>query len=134
MSPTPQFLATAILLAHLAVVAFNVFGLVAVPAGKWLDWPFVRGYWWRLAHLLALAAVALQALLGRACFLTIWEDALRSGAGEPPPLIATWVNSILYWPLPLWVFAAIYVAVFAYALLLWRWVPPRRASARRLST
>ena len=135
MSPTPQTLATAILLVHLGIVAFNIFGLVAVPMGKWLGWPFVRGYWWRLAHLLALAVVALEAVLGRACFLTLWEDAFKSGAdaGEPPPLIATWVNSVLYWPLPLWVFAAIYVAVFAYALLLWRWVPPRRAGLRRLS-
>jgi Protein of Unknown function (DUF2784) len=135
MSPTPQKLATAILLVHLGIVAFNIFGLVAVPMGKWLGWPFVRGYWWRLAHLLALAVVALQAVLGRACFLTLWEDAFRFGAdaGEPPPLIATWVNGVLYWPLPLWVFAAIYVAVFAYALLLWRWVPPRRSTLRRLS-
>ena len=85
--------------------------------------------------MVALAIVALQAVLGRACFLTLWENAIRSGAdaGEPPPLIATWVNSALYWQLPLWVFAAIYVAVFVYALLLWRWVPPRRASFRRLS-
>ena len=135
MNPSPQFLATAILLVHLGIVAFNLFGLVAVPLGEWLGWRFVRGIRWRLAHLVALAIVALQAMLGRACFLTLWENAMRSGAdaGEPPPLIAAWVNSVLYWPLPLWAFAAIYVAVFVYALLLWRWVPPRRASLRHLS-
>lgn len=135
MSSSPQLLATAILLVHLGIVAFNLFGLVAVPMGKWLGWHFVWGIRWRLAHLVALAIVALQAVLGRACFLTLWENAIRSGAdaGEPPPLIATWVNSVLYWQLPLRAFAAIYVAVFVYALLLWRWVPPRRAKLRRLS-
>jgi hypothetical protein len=135
MNPPPLLLASAILLVHLGIVAFNVFGLVAVPMGKWLGWHFVRGIRWRLAHLVALAIVALQAVLGRACFLTLWENAIRSGAdaGEPPPLIATWVNSVLYWQLPLWAFAAIYVAVFVYALLLWRWVPPCRAGFRHLS-
>lgn len=135
MALSPQIAATLILLAHLAVVAFNVFGLVAIPLGKWLDWPFVRGFWWRFAHMLSLAVVALQAVLGRACFLTIWESALRTSAdsSEPPPMLATWINSVLYWPLPLWVFAAGYVAVLLYALMLWRWVPPRIRAVQRIS-
>src|SRR5262249_22958865 len=115
--------------------AFNVFGLVAIPAGKWLGWGFVRGFWWRFAHVLTLAVVALQAVLGRACFLTIWENALRANAdaAEPPPMIAAWVNSVLYWDLPLWVFAAGYVAVLLYVLLLWRWVPPEIRRTGRVS-
>jgi hypothetical protein len=48
-------------------------------------------------------------------------------------MIATWINSVLYWPLPLWVFAAGYVAVLLYALMLWRWVPPRISAAKRVS-
>jgi len=103
--------------------------------GKWLGWSFVRGFWWRFAHVVTLAAVALQAVLGRACFLTIWESALRASADAagPPPMIATWVNSVLYWPLPLWVFAAGYVGVLLYALMLWRWVPPRVRAGGRIS-
>ena len=128
MLASPQTLATAVLAVHLAIVAFNVGGLVLVPMGKWAGWRFVNGFWWRLAHLCSLAVVALQAMLGQACFLTIWQVALetRADAGEAPPLIATWINGLLYWPLPLWVFAAAYLAVFLYTLLLWRWVPPRR--------
>jgi hypothetical protein len=135
MALSPGTAATLILLVHVAIVAFNVFGLVAIPLGKWLRWSFVRGFWWRFFHVLSLAAVALQAVLGRACFLTIWEDALRSDAGTPdvPPMIAAWINSLLYWPLPLWVFAAGYVGVLLYALLLWRWVPPRLRTADRVS-
>lgn len=125
---TAQTLASVILGVHLGVVAFNVGGLVLVPIGGALGWRWVRLYRLRLLHLLSLAVVALQALFGRACFLTIWQFALQSqhGAGEPPPMIATWINRLLYWPLPHWVFVVAYVAVFAYTILLWRWVPPVR--------
>ena len=129
---TAATLATAILVVHLAIVAFNVGGLVLVPVGGWLGWRWVRLYWLRLLHVLSLAIVALQALYGRACILTIWQvDVARSGAGEAPPMIATWINRLLYWPLPHWVFVAAYVAVFVYVLLLWRWVPPQRPLTSR---
>ena len=76
-----------------------------------------------LLHLASLAVVAVQAVLGRACFLTDWQAAL-TGGGRADPLIMRWVNSVIYWPLPMWVFTAGYVAVFAYVLALWRWVAP----------
>lgn len=132
---TAQTLATAILLVHLGVVAFNVGGLVLIPAGGWLGWDWVRMYWLRMLHLLSLAVVALQALFGRACILTIWQFVLQSGkGGSPSPLIATWINRLLYWPLPHGVFVAAYVAVFVYTLLLWRWVPPRRRGEPALTS
>jgi|SRR5215470_18089263 hypothetical protein len=135
MALSPGIAATLILLLHLAIVAFNLFGLVVIPVGKWLGWSFVREFWWRFAHVLSLAVVALQAVLGRACFLTIWQAALSAkvDAAEPAPLIATWINGVLYWPLPLWAFAAGYVGVLLYALQLWRWVPPRLRTTRRIS-
>jgi hypothetical protein len=61
---------------------------------------------------------------GRACFLTDWQDDL-AGAGGETPLIMRWVNSVIYWPLPMWAFTAMYLALFACVLALWRWVPPR---------
>ncbi len=134
MTLSPQIAATLILLIHLGIVAFNVFGLVVISIGGCLRWEFVRGFWWRFAHVLSLAVVALQAVLGRSCFLTIWESALRANAdaAEPTPMVATWINDVLYWPLPLWVFAAGYVGVLLYALMLWRWVPPRIRTTERL--
>jgi hypothetical protein len=120
-------LAEAILFLHLGVIAFNLFGLIAVPLGAWRGWDFVRLFWWRALHLAALAIVALQALFGRACFLTYWQHALTGEAAAPAPLIVRWVNGLIYWPLPLWVFTLIYVVIWLYALALWRWVPPRRS-------
>jgi hypothetical protein len=119
-------LAHLILAIHLAVILFNIFGLVAVPIGAAIRWRFVRVRWWRAAHLGCLMLVAVQALLGRACFLTIWQAALEGDGSAPRPLIYAWINRAIYWNLPLWVFAALYVAALIYAVALWRLVPPRR--------
>lgn len=126
MVSRPHLLAEAVLIAHLLVIAFNLFGLIAIPLGGWLGWRFVRVRWWRLLHLGLLAVVALQALAGRACVLTILQAAATGGQTRPTPLIMGFVNRLIYWPLPLWAFAAIYVLTLAYALALWRIVPPRR--------
>ena len=131
MSITPPVLVLAaetVFWIHVAVIAFNVFGLVAVPVGACRAWTFVRVFWWRALHLAALVAVALQAVLGRACFLTIWESDLLARAGRnasTAPLLERAVHDVIYWALPLWVFALIYLAVFGYAVLLWVLVPPR---------
>ena len=131
MSPLPFSIAASIVFwVHVAIIAFNLFGLIAIPAGAWCEWDFVRVFWWRALHLSALALVALQAILGRACFLTLWENELLTSAGQAGsnvPLIQRWISQIIFWPLPLWVFAAAYVAIFAYTLALWWFVPPRLA-------
>lgn len=114
-----------VLAVHILIIAFNVAGLVAIPLGARLGWRFVRWRWLRAAHLASLAVVALQALLGRACFLTDWQAAL-TGDGAHDPMIMRWINSIVFWPLPMWVFTALYVAVFAYVVGLWWWVRPER--------
>jgi hypothetical protein len=127
-------LAALVLAVHLAVIGFNLFGLVAIPLGAWRGWEFVRVRWWRALHLASLAVVALQALAGRACFLTIWQDDM-SGVATEQPLVMRVVNGLIYWPLPMWVFTAAYAAVFVYVLALWKLVPPvpslRPSSGRR---
>jgi len=121
----PGFLAQLVLAAHVAVIVFNVAGLVAIPLGARLRWQFVRLRWLRLAHLASMAVVAAQAAVGRACFLTLWQDDLGGGGGEAP-LIMRVVNGLIYWPLPMWVFTAAYLAVFAYVIALWWLVRPSR--------
>ncbi len=46
---------------------------------------------------------------------------LRAGG---TPLIMGWVDRLIFWPLPLWVFAAAYVVLFVHVLALWWLVPP----------
>ena len=129
-APVAVDLAEGVLALHLGVIAFNVFGLVAIPLGGWRGWRFVRVVWWRLLHLGALAVVAVQAVLGQACFLTIWQDALSGVGGNQPPLIMRWVDRIIFWPLPLWFFAVLYVLVWCYTLALLWLVPPTRSGRR----
>jgi hypothetical protein len=124
-------LASLVLAVHLAVIGFNLFGLIVIPLGAWRGWGFVRAPLWRLAHVASLAVVAVQAALGEACFLTRWQDAL-SGAGGGQPLIMGWLNAALFWPLPMWAFGAAYALVFAYVLALLRLVPPDFARLRRI--
>lgn len=127
---TPQLsslLADAILLGHVVVIAFNVFGLIAIPLGAWRGWRFVRVVWWRALHVALLAVVALQALLDRLCFLTEWQNYFLQQAGETAssaPLIQRWVSSVIFWPLPLWFFTVLYVLIWIYVAALWWLVPP----------
>ena len=112
-----------VLALHLAVIAFNVAGLAAIPLGAALGWRWVRVRWWRIVHIASWAVVAVQAVLGRACFLTLWQDRFE-GAGDEAPLIERWVNSLIYWPLPIWVFGVAYLVLFAAVVALWWLAPP----------
>jgi len=80
--------------------------------------------------LISLGVTALQAALGEACFLTVWEMRLEGEQGYASPLIMGWVNSLIYWDFPIWVFAVLYVGLFACTLALLWWVPIRFRSSR----
>ena len=130
---SPHALAAAILYFHVGVVAFNLFWMAAVPIGAWARWPFVRDFWWRVAHLGSLVVVAVQAAFGRLCFLTIWQNALENQSsvrlGESSTLERLALDAI-YWPLPAWAFVVLYVAALAYTAALWFLVPPRTVRRR----
>lgn len=119
-----------VLAVHLAVIVFNVAGLILIPLGARRGWRFVRRRDLRLLHLLSLTVLALQAVLGRACFLTILQSRLEGRVGRTPPLLAHWIDRVIYWPLPLAFFTALYVAVWIYVLALWYFVPPGRSGAK----
>jgi hypothetical protein len=116
-------IAETILVVHFAIIAFNVVGLFVIPIGAALRWRIVRIAWLRLLHLAILATVAGQAVAGRACFLTVWQNELTGNRTAPEPMIAHWIDGLIYWNLPIWVFAIIYCAVFAYVVALTVLVP-----------
>lgn len=124
-------LADAVLVAHVGIVAFVVFGLVAVFLGGWRKWSWVRGLRWRTLHVLLMLFIAAQAWLGALCPLTIWEQALRRRAGQATygeSFIEHWLSRLIFFDLPAWTFVAAYTAVAALVLLAWWRVPPRRAA------
>jgi len=100
--------ADALLVAHFAIASFIVAGLPLVWIGAAAGWRWVRNPWFRYAHLAAIAFVALEALLGYACPLTVWEDLLRGGL-RPESFVGRWAYRLLYYQAPEWVFTALYV-------------------------
>lgn len=129
MSPeTALNLAQAVLAVHLAVALFIVFGLVAIPLGAQLGWQFVYAFWWRMLHLVAMGAVAVQKLFGDSCFLSVWEFHLLDIARRVPhqmPIFQALGERVLYINLPLSFFVILYTALWLFVIILWFRVPPR---------
>ncbi len=124
-----QTLADVVLLLHLGVVLFVVLGLPIIVIGNRLRWSWVNARGWRLAHLVAIAVVALQAWFDRYCPLTVIESTLRQRAGQAgyeASFVQHWVERLIYYQAPLWVFALVYTAFGL--LVAWAWwrYPPRR--------
>jgi hypothetical protein len=120
--------ADVILIAHALIAGFITLGFVAIPLGAWRGWRFVYRRGLRLAHLGGILFVAAEALLGVACPLTLWEDAVRGGgAAEQAGFIARGIRSLLYYDVPLWAFTVVYAGAAVLAVWLWRRVPPAGA-------
>jgi len=116
------------LLLHASFVAFVIVGLILIFTGKALAWSWIRNPWFRWTHLAAISVVVLQSWFGVICPLTTLEMALRSRAGQsvyPGAFIAHWLERILYYDAPEWVFAVCYSAFGALVLASWFWVRPR---------
>lgn len=81
MAPSLLLLmADTILVVHVLFVVFVVFGLLAIYAGYFLRWRWVRNKRFRILHLSAIGYVVVQSWLGAVCPLTTWEMALREEA------------------------------------------------------
>ena len=128
---TPVYLlaADAVLMLHVLFVAFVIVGLALILAGKACLWAWVRNPWFRIAHLLAIGVVVVQSWFGAICPLTTLEMTLRARAGEtvyPGSFVAHWLEAILYYRAPAWVFAVCYTLFGAAVAGSWFWVSPRR--------
>lgn len=116
-----------VLYLHIAFVVVVIAGLVLILIGGFVNWAWVRNGWFRLAHLGAIGIVVLQSWLGMICPLTTLEMWLRERAGDavyPGAFVAHWVQRILYYDLPAWVFALGYTAFAVLVVASWYWVRP----------
>ena len=120
-----HWLADLILAVHFAFVLFVTGGLVLIWTGAACGWRWVRNFRFRVAHLCAICFVALEALVGVACPLTVWEDALRGTEGEPG-FMARWLRRLLFYSFPDWVFTTAYVLFALVVAATWLYVRPRR--------
>ncbi|TAL52795.1 DUF2784 domain-containing protein [Pandoraea sp.] len=122
-------LANVVLVLHALIALFIVGSLAMIWIGAALRWAWVRQPLFRLVHLLAIGTVALLALAGLPCPLTVLEDHLRQGAMGQAGFIQYWVSRLLYYQFPPWVFTVAYAAFAMLAALTWHCVPPRRRCA-----
>jgi hypothetical protein len=130
-----QFLADAVLLAHVGVVLFIAAGLILILLGGRYRWSWVRNFCFRVLHLVGIAYVVAESWLGIVCPLTNLEQWLRERAGQGAyegDFIAHWLGKLLFYSAPPWVFVAAYT-VFA-VLVVGSWVvvrpTPLRSGAR----
>ena len=116
-----------LLLTHVLFVAFVVFGLLLILAGKLFSWGWVRNRIFRLAHLIAMGVVVVQSWFGVICPLTTWEMALREKAGDVVyggTFMSHWLETILYYNAPAWVFVVCYTIFGLLVVVSWFWVRP----------
>lgn len=126
--------ADAVLLLHLLLVIFILAGLLLVIVGGLRQWHWVRNPWFRWAHLLAIAVVTVQSWFGAICPLTTVEMALRARAGDAVysgSFVAHWLQTLLYYQAPPWVFALCYSLFACLVIAIWWLVRPEPFSHKR---
>jgi Protein of Unknown function (DUF2784) len=125
-----KMLADIVVVFHLLIVLFILLGVPLVYVGAALHWTWVRSWRWRILHLGAILFVAAESTLGITCPLTLWEDMLR---GHPTAggFIERWIDQLIFYDAPTWVFTIAYMAFAALVLVTWILVPPTRRHRAR---
>jgi hypothetical protein len=126
-------LADAVLALHVAVVIFVGGGLLLILVGNWRRWSWVNAWWFRLVHLAAIGVVVAEAWLGIVCPLTtleMWLRARAAGTTYGGSFIEHWLQRVLYYDAPPWVFVLAY-SLFGLSVLATWWFFPPRARNRR---
>lgn len=124
-----QLLADTVLTVHALIVVFIVMGLLFILVGGIRNWAWINNWWFRILHLIAIGIVVLQAWLGVLCPLTTLEMWLRQQAGGEAyetSFIQYWLQRLLYYDLPFWVFAVAYSLFGLAVLFAWLKYPPRK--------
>ena len=126
---TYAWLADIVLVLHLAFVAFVVIGQVLILIGWAAGWHWTRNWLFRVVHLSAISFVVLEAWCGVTCPLTVLEDWLlrgAGGAGYNTSFIGHWMQRLLYYSAPSWVFGIAYSVFAAIVALTFIIHPPQR--------
>lgn len=124
-----QYLADATLFLHFSFVIFVIVALILTVAGGYLNWSWVRNWWFRLTHLASISFVVVQSWLGLICPLTTLEMWLREQINEElyvGSFIQYWLQRILYYQAADWVFTLIYTVFGLFVIFSWIRFPPKK--------
>lgn len=124
------FLADAMVVFHLLYCAYVVVGQVVVVVAAPFRWEWARNPWFRYSHLLTIAIVVVEEAMGWRCPLTVWEEQLRTLAGQSIAEGESFLgriahDALFYRDVPAMVFTVLHVAmgvVVAQGVLMF---PPR---------
>src|SRR5438128_1931297 len=122
------FLADLMVAIHVGYVGYVVVGQLVIWIGWAMGWRFVRNFWFRATHLLAIGIVAIEELMEIRCPLTVWEEHFRELAGQPingETFLGRLMHSILFYNFEPWVFAVIYYTTLTVVLLTLVFCRPR---------
>jgi len=114
---------------HAAYVAIVVVGFAAILIGSAAQWRWVRNFYLRAVHLAMILLVCAEALVG--CAFTRLENVLRLRGGETGytrDFIGYWLDWLIFYNAPPWVFTAAYLT-FGMLVLLTLWFIPARRPA-----
>jgi len=126
--------ANLILILHVGFVLFVVGGLVLIVLGNLCHWRWVNQWWFRLVHLGAITVVVAESWVGWACPLTTFEQWLRTRAGDASysgSFIEHWLQELLYYDAPNWVFLLIYSLFGLLVLASWWLFPPTPRTGKK---
>ena len=86
------YFADAVVLLHILYVGYVVLGQVAIIAAAPFQARWARNPWFRFA---AITIVAIEAIMGWRCPLTVWEEQLRALGGAEVATGASFMGRII---------------------------------------
>ena len=127
------FLADLMVAIHVGYVGYVVVGQFLIWLGWAAGWKWVRNFWFRATHLLAIGIVAYEELMGIRCPLSVWEEHFRELAGQPTTgetFLGRMLHSLIFYDFQPWVFTTIYMTTLSVVALTLILCPPRRPFRR----
>ena len=124
-----RLLADVTLSVHAGFVLFVLGGQILILIGWARRWSWTRNGIFRWSHLAGIGYVVLEAWFGIPCPLTILENKLRALTGDgmyEMSFIGYWLDRLLFYTAPEWVFTAVYSAFALIVGITFRAYPPRR--------
>ncbi len=127
-----SLLSDLIVIFHLAYASFVLVGFILILAGALFGWRWIRNPVFRWVHLGCIALVAVEAVVGQICPLTLLENWLLVGSGQSGyerTFIGQLIYDLLYYDFPAWVFTVAYVSLAGLTALTLVLIPPIRRTA-----
>ena len=126
-----QILADGVLLLHVLFVGFVLAGQLLIVLGAYRGWVWIRNRGFRIFHLGAIAIVVTQSWISLICPLTVLEMRLMALAGQEQyegSFIQFWLERLLYYEAPAWVFIVTYTVFSLFVVITWFCFPPQKTS------